>query len=243
MKQEKKSPITLKPLRYAGQSLDEKIDQLLNDKMLPYIISGMFLILMTGMEWLRYYTTSPPTPKTTTFIAACYFAYAFYKIKKIRYEVKSLRIGRDGEKEVGELLDELREKGYKVLHDIPGENFNIDHVIISKKGIYTIETKTYSVPLKGKAEMWYDGEKITIPNRIKSDAPIIQAAAASKWLCNTLQTTTGKEFTIKPVVLFPGWFLNHTDNAKKAKVWVLHPKAVHPQNLWVTSGSGKSPSV
>ena len=83
MKQEKKSPITLKPLRYAGQSLDEKIDQLLNDKMLPYIISGMFLILMTGMEWLRYYTTSPPTPKTTTFIAACYFAYAFYKIKKM----------------------------------------------------------------------------------------------------------------------------------------------------------------
>jgi hypothetical protein len=34
MKQNKKSPIKAKPLRYAGQSLDEEIDKLINEEAL-----------------------------------------------------------------------------------------------------------------------------------------------------------------------------------------------------------------
>jgi len=41
MKQEKKSPLTDRPLRYAGQSLDEQLDGLLNDKALPGRAQGL----------------------------------------------------------------------------------------------------------------------------------------------------------------------------------------------------------
>jgi hypothetical protein len=40
--------------------------------------------------------------------------------------------GREGEKAVGQYLERLRARGYQVLHDIPGENFNIDHVLIGQ---------------------------------------------------------------------------------------------------------------
>ena len=45
----------------------------------------------------------------------------------------------------------------KIHHDIIGDGFNIDHILISTKGVYLIETKTYSKPLKGKTEIEFDG--------------------------------------------------------------------------------------
>lgn len=226
MKHEKKSPITRKPLRHAGQSLDERINELLDEKAGPYITAGLLSVVMAGLEWWRYYVETPPAPGTLTVLASCICAFVFYKLRKILREVKLLKLGREGEREVGQLLDDLREKGYKVLHDIPGENFNLDHVIISKKGVYTIETKTYSKPKKGKAHLWYDGKEIKTSSGYAFDAPTIQATAVSKWLCETLKATTGKIFPVKPVVLFPGWFINHTAEARQAKVWVLNPNAL-----------------
>ena len=226
MKQEKKSPIKRKSLRHAGQSLDERIDVLLNEKAPPYIMMGTLSVLMAGMEWWRQYMETPPTPKAMTSLAICVSTYAFYKLRKIIREVKSLKLGRAGEKEVGETLDELRESGCKIIHDITGENFNLDHVIISTKGIYVVETKTYSKPEKGESHIEYDGVKITTPSGHVSDAPITQALAASKWLHDLLQEMTGKQFSVYPVVVFPGWFISHTPEARKAKVWVLNPKAL-----------------
>jgi hypothetical protein len=60
----------------------------------------------------------------------------------LRKRIKELRLGRDGEKIVAEQLECLRESGAQVFHDVPGDGFNLDHVVISNHGIYAIETKT-----------------------------------------------------------------------------------------------------
>ena len=44
------------------------------------------------------------------------------------------------------------------------------------------------------------------------------------WLKNLLLETTGKKHSIKPVILFPGWFVKATDKGRKSSVWVLNPK-------------------
>jgi hypothetical protein len=41
--------------------------------------------------------------------------------------------------------------------------------------------------------------------------PVIQVNSASTWLQNTLKASTGKTFTVKPVILFPGWFVESTE--------------------------------
>ena len=161
-----------------------------------------------------------------TFFAALVVVYVVFKIKKTLKQIKSLRLGRDGERIVGEYLDALREDGHRVFHDLLGDNFNLDHVIVSTKGIFVVETKTYSKPVKGDDKIQYDGEKITIAGRKPTIEPIVEVTSASKWLKNILKESTGKDYSIKPVVVFPGWFIETKDDGWKSPVWVMNPKAL-----------------
>jgi hypothetical protein len=56
--------------------------------------------------------------------------------------------------------------------------------------------------------------------------PVIQVIAGSKWLAGLIGQSTGRRFKIKPVVIYPGWFIQPTAEAKKSDVWVLNPKAL-----------------
>ena len=226
MKQKKKSPIKDKPLRYVGQSLDERINKLIYEYAIPFIISGFMMMCFAGYEWWRYFKNPPPFPKTATLAAVMFVLFCVYKVRKIFKEVKAIKLGRDGERVVGQYLDNLREKGHRIFHDLLGDNFNLDHVIISRKGIYVIETKTYSKPAKGEAKISFDGEKLTIKDFEIQSKPITQVKAASNWLKNILLETTGKSFLVKPVILFPGWYIEYTEQGKKSKIWVLNPKSL-----------------
>jgi hypothetical protein len=136
-------------------------------------------------------------------------------------------MARDGEKAVGQYLSDLREQGYRTYHDVIGTGFNVDHVIISDRGVYTVETKTYSKPESGRPTIIFDGEQLKINNTAfaQPDA-IIQAQAQAKWLRSLLKESTGKDFAVKPVIVFPGWFIETTSAAKSSPVWVLNPKAL-----------------
>jgi hypothetical protein len=221
-----KSPIKEKPLRHAGQSLDAKIDDLIADKILPYSMYALLVVMLAGYEWWRFYKNNPPSPKTMTVFAGIVVIYVAVKIKKAIKEIKSLRLGRDGERIVGEYLDALREDGHRIFHDLLGDNFNLDHVIVSTKGIFVIETKTYSKPVKGDDKIRYDGEQITIAGRKPMKDALVEVTAAANWLRKILKESTGKDYSIKPVVVFPGWFVETKEDAWKYALWVMNPKAL-----------------
>lgn len=221
-----KSPIKDKPLRYSGQSLDEALDKLVNEKGMNYVFISCIAVSFAVMEWLRYYNNNPPSPKTMTALALLVASVSIYEIRKIMKQAKLIRQGRDGEKIVAESLDGLREDGHRVFHDLLGDHFNLDHVIVSTKGIFVIETKTYSKPIKGDAKIQYDGEQIIVAGRKATKEPITQVTAASKWLKDILKESTGKDYMIKPVVVFPGWFVESKEDGWKSKVWVMNPKAL-----------------
>ncbi len=52
--------------------------------------------------------------------------------------------------------------------------------------------------------------------------PIEQAKARAGWLKELIQESTGKTFKVRPVVLYPGWFISK--QPKGVEVWVLNPK-------------------
>jgi len=226
MKQNKKSPIKAKPLRHAGQSLDEEIDKLIHEEAMPYFFAGFIFVYLAGYEWWRYFKNPPPSPKTLSFFALLFVLYCAYKINKILRKVKAIKLGREGERAVGQYLDCLREKGHRIFHDILGDNFNIDHVIISKKGIFVVETKTYSKPEKGEAKIIFNGEELSIDGFGGQDKQVFQVKAETKWLQNVLLETTGKKFSVQPVILFPGWYVESTSKGKESGIWVLNPKAL-----------------
>lgn len=223
---EKRSPLKSAPLRNPGQSLDEEMTRLLEDKFLPSLIGSALFFAIAMMEWWRWYLQSPPQPLLFTAIMLIAMLVTARKFIVIRRRIRQLKLARDGEKAVGQYLEQLREQSYRVLHDLVGEGFNVDHVLIGPAGVFTVETKTISKPAKGKTEIEYDGEQLTI-NGLKPDRdPVTQGKAQAHWLRGLLQETTGKRVEVRAMVLYPGWFVKLLTSAPRLEVLVLNPKTL-----------------
>jgi hypothetical protein len=134
-----------------------------------------------------------------------------------------LRQAINGEKAVGQFLEGVRADGYRVFHDLVGDGFNGDHALIGPRGVFTVETKTWSKPTRGEARINFDGEKITRGKFDPDRDPVIQAQAQAGWLRNLLAESTGRKYAVRPVILFPGWFVEQVP-ATSRRIWVLNPR-------------------
>jgi hypothetical protein len=167
-KQEKRYPLKEKPRHHAGQSLDE---QLTNIKIIDYlsIILVASILIQLLFDWWNWYSRviNNPTPQAIfagiIVIGVGYFNYI------LRKKAKSIELGSAGEKIAAQDLDNLKQLGCSIYHDIVIKDkkytFNIDHIVVSNRGIFAIETKTFSKPLKGLPKAHYDGKKIVRSGR------------------------------------------------------------------------------
>ncbi len=221
-----KSPLKDSPLRIPGQSLDEEIQKIIDEEVSSYLLLPLIMIFYMILNWLLWYQIiQMPNPIITTFFVIALSVYSFFKMLKVRKHIRALRLGRDGERAVGQHLDSsLREKGDKIYHDLIGEGFNIDHVVVSEHGVYSIETKTYSKPKKGECKIIVDKEGISINGFRHEKKILIQAEAQKTWLERQIANLTGIKLSVKPVVAFPAWYVDNRNQGNN--VWVLEPKAL-----------------
>ena len=224
MKRQENSPIKDRPLRNPGQSLEEELDDLIYDRVLWPLLIAVFVIVLAGLEWWNYFHPHPPAPIIYSVLACAGVAYAAVKIWRAWPRLRALRQGRDGEKVVGQFLERQRERGYQVFHDVIGDGFNVDHVLIGPAGVLTVETKTRSKPQRG-ARISFDGERILVAGFEPDRDPIVQSKAQAAWLRRLLAESTGKQFSVRPVILFPGWFIEQSDRSTR-ELWVLEPRAL-----------------
>ncbi len=224
----RKSPLKEPPLNYPGESVEGEISRLRDEKMDTYSVVLLFSVLLAAMEWMRYFRPTLPDPLSMTLFALCMVGYSVFQLARVRRKMHRLKLGRDGEKIVAEQLDELKAKGCRVLHDIAATGFNVDHVVISPQGIFAVETKTISKPIaKGKeAKVIFDGKKLLVDGIAMTRDPLTQAKANASWLQNLLFESTGKKFYVRPVVVFPGWYVENASGDVYKDVWVLNPKAL-----------------
>ena len=220
----KKSPLKDKPLRLPGQSVQDNIDDyVFNHIEGPYLLAAG-LILWAVYEWLIYLGfTERPHPLLISSMAVIGVTVFTWKFLRGRKKLKALKLGRDGERAVGQFLEDLRGKGNFVFHDVIGVGFNLDHVVVGPKGIFTIETKTISKPAKGNAKIKYDGNMITILGFNPERNPIMQAKAQANWLKELLLEETGKRAHVKPLIVYPGWYVDGPIGYKP-EVEILNPR-------------------
>lgn len=219
-----RSPLKGPPLRYPGQSVDERRAEIIDKLQMPVFIAAALL----AVALMEVYATltgkrSPLWAYVIGAVAAG--AFAAMRIYLAIPTLRALRQARDGERVVGQFLDILREQGYRVFHDVVGTGFNVDHILIGPGGIYTVETKTWSKPAKGAPKVWFDGEEINVDGTHVDRDPVVQARAQAKWIKDLLSESTGRVFPVRPVILFPGWFVEPARGAYK-EMWVLNPKAL-----------------
>ena len=220
-----RSPIKDKPLRTPGQSLEEERTALLENKFETWALLSAFLVVLAVFEWFRYFRPLPPQPWLLSMCAAGMLGFAGWRYFQIRPRMRQLRQGIEGEKAVGQFLEHLRSNGYHVFHDVVGEGFNIDHVLVGPAGVFTIETKTWSKPMRGDARISYDGATLTVAGRTPDRDPLMQARSQAGWLKTLLADSTGRQLPVRPVVVFPGWYVEPGVGSQR-EVWVLEPKAL-----------------
>ncbi len=221
-----RSPIKQTPLRYAGQSIDDEIYRMITEKVVTLIMLSTCFILLAVVAWIYALSKRPPNAVLMTIVAVVVTGYSAVRIHQTKRRVQALKLGRDGEREVGEQLDALRERGYAVFHDIVGGGFNIDHVVLCPRGVFVVETKTFSKPVKGDVRVTYDGDRVLVDGREPDRDPIKQAEANVKWLHDLLKESTGKEYPVRAAIVFPGWYVEQKPKSKRKRIWVLNPKGL-----------------
>ena len=220
-----KSPIKQKPLRHPGQSLNEYIANRIDDAMV-WVIFTTVLILYALQQWWAFFYPSPPKPWIVTAMALTAVVATFFKVRAEKKDIKNYVQGESGEIAVGQFLDRMRSDGAHILHDIPGNDFNLDHVIMSSKGLFVIETKTWSKQDGGKEVVSFDGDSLSINGSIESNDPIIQCSAGANYLAELLEESTGKKFAVQSILALPGWYVENTAGFSPGTVWVLSAKAI-----------------
>jgi hypothetical protein len=147
--------------------------------------------------------------------------------QRAKREAADLALGLDGELAVADRLQGLRAKGYRVLHDVPSDRGNVDHVLVGPCGILTVETKTRLKPARGAAsgaaEVQYDGEHVRVSGYEQDRCPVVQAKAQARQLRDLAFRLAGKPIPVRAVVLYPGWYVAQPQGVKP-EVWVLNPK-------------------
>ena len=218
----KHSPLKNKPLRNPGQSLDEKMRNIVYD-LISYISTIFIFFIVAMFEWMDKIFDTPPSPIIWTVIAVVVFAYFIPKIINLWIRFKNIKLGRDGEKIVGQSLEKLREMGYKVFHDAVVDGiFNIDHIIVGSAGVFTIETKTRS-KFDGVQKIKRNGNDMIIDGLGIDRKTIFQAKLQAHWLEDFMASSIGLKIPVKPVVIFPDWFIE--PQPRGADVWILNQKA------------------
>lgn len=136
---------------------------------------------------------------------------------------------RDGlvaEQMTGQLLNRLIGPHCIVAHDLPCDGFNIDHIVITPRAVYAVETKSFRKP-RGSADdshykVTFDGEALQFPDW-SDNSPIVQSRRQAQWLARYLRESLGREIPVIPAVALPGWWIDKTSAGKQSDVRVFTP--------------------
>ena len=140
----------------------------------------VFFTAMTIFLWFVYLFSLPINLYSVvgfSIIAVVLIVRACFKVKKTRWVLMRYRKGLEGERLVGETLNRLSNESTFVFHDIPGNRFNVDHIIVSTRGIFVIETKHFNREICN--EFFYDGSMIYRVIEGRQEIPVSETALAN----------------------------------------------------------------
>ena len=221
-----RSPLKRPPLHNPAESLLEQRDNLVFDKVLFPFFATLILAMVTAFAWLDHFGILELNPNALTVFTIIGLAATTIAILRALKQARLINSGIAAEKAVGQFLEQFRAQGYSVIHDITVKTkdkaFNIDHLLIGPKGIFTIETKSWRKPMKGQCIVAYDGQKVLINGHAPDRDPIVQALGQAAWVRDYLASCTAlSAIPVTPIVVYPGWFSNYQQSVK-AKVKVVN---------------------
>ena len=205
----RRSPLSGKRIGHIpGQQLVERTNESQDN-----VALGMLLIFLAGPMALLSWAVLRLPPERLRYepgdwiVLVFFVSLVFWSLRFVLKNLKVARNARDGllaERVTGMQLNRLIEENCIVMHDIPADGFNLDHVVIAPGGVYAIETKSFRKPRQGaepgkRATVRWAGETLVFPD-FKPKAPIDQARRQAQWLAGFLREATATEVAVRPCV-------------------------------------------
>ena len=229
-----KSPFTEDNLiRLPGHSLNEKIK-----KFDRKIDESIFMIIVIALISTNAFVSTSVMKKGKVsfeidfiiiiiFIIISISFFIVRIIKKLAVRNK-FSLGYFGEITTAQYLQKLAPNDHFIYHDFPANNFNIDHIVIGKTGVYAIETKTRSKITskndKNHSKAEYNGKELFFSNS-RETKYLEQTKRQAAWLSNWLKSSTGETVPVIPVLSLPGFFV--LTKVKNPGIYVVNPKRIY----------------
>jgi hypothetical protein len=200
--------------RPPGQTLMRRLDQINQEIgiILLYLLSIPLFIYAAYISQLYFGQKQINAIGIGVIAILCitFMVYFLYHLVTFIREKRALRAAYDSQVAVAQELNQLMRDGYHVYHNVPGDNFDIDHVIVGHTGVFAVETKARAKPKTTSrmedATVTYDGRALYFP---KGDdwKTIDLAKHQASWLSTWIQQAVGEPVAVRAVVVLPGWFV------------------------------------
>lgn len=213
--------------RVQGESLQGKIREyefrIYEEFIYPvyFGVTSLFAWLISvGWMVFNYLTAVLFTLITLVMAIRCY-----KRVKKLRSTLDKYRKGLEGERLVGETLNQLSNESTFVFHDIPGERFNVDHIIVSTRGIFVIETKHFN--RENCHEFFYDGSmvyrQLKDGKRYPCPKLLPQIDGEARFIQQEIEKRAEIKLPVIKVGILIGSYVHSTENFKD--YWLLNESA------------------
>lgn len=233
---DRRLPFRGKLHQVAGFQLIERIrehdDEMLSTYILLVLI-GPLLLSAWALRFVPWKQVHFGIGEAILVVAA--LAVVFWSIRRLIRLANQRRHARDGlaaEQMTAQQLNRLIGEGCQVLHDVPADGFNLDHVVVGPRGVFMVETKSIRKHSRSDDDSHYKVSYDGTTLRFKSwstNKPIKQARTQAQWLARYLQTAVGKSIPVVPAVALPGWWIDRDKAGAQAEVKVFTPmgRGVH----------------
>ncbi|GAB3368855.1 hypothetical protein GCM10027431_15020 [Lysobacter rhizosphaerae] len=239
----RRSPIENRAIYGAGEQLRRRVEAHTDEVMLGltmlFFLGPFFLAFwaMQRIQWSRVQLNF-----WDWFLAGMFLLMAGGAIWRMFSHGKQRRMANAGlqaELYTAQELNRLMALGCTVLHDVPGEKFNIDHVVIGPRAVYAVETKSVRKPRATEAKdhfkVVYDGQSLRFPD-FTNTKKLHQTKRQAEWLSAYLRKATGQSVPVIPALALPGWWID-SGQASAAEVRVFNPAGRGAQFMAERAGS------
>jgi hypothetical protein len=136
--------------------------------------------------------------------------------------------GASGEEHVGAVLDDLPRGQWQVLHDASFGRGNVDHIVLGRAGLFTVETKSHPGPVRvGRVHGATLGQAhaqrraVQRVTGLKAEPLIVYSRA---WVDRPLARRKGVR--VLPARMLPGYLAGHAPTLSEEQVAGAHERLV-----------------
>ena len=186
--------------RRAGESVSEERERRVYDKLPLIVFLPFFFWFVYLTQKLQEWNHTGPQPRLWLWIAIVATISAVIWYLRLFPIARRFNRGERGERHVADMLEELRSNGYRPIHDIVGDGFNVDHVLVGPGGVFAIETKYRS----GKGEVTVRNEGVFVGDRLEEKDCLKQARGSAAAIRELIHESCGRREWVTPIVVFVG---------------------------------------